>query len=161
MDGYVDGFPAWVKNGEHVKDIKNKSEGAIKKLQLGEDPLISVDLIPGSLKGVTFPKGDVVNIVHADIPCKEKHTALTFFIGQWFVENSGGEWCFVPALVDNPDLNLSFNVGVLVGRADQMWDATKAARSIIENSDNVDEFNLRIDFIEASVGIINSRYPLD
>lgn len=70
----------------------------------------------------------------SDLDSTERQELITYLLGCWYLDQVDGAWAFVPTLVEQPALYLSFGIGIETKQG-SMINVAESARQIIEGHD--------------------------
>lgn len=86
---------------------------------------------------------------------EEKLRVLVYLVGTWVVDNSGGQWCYVPMPTGNSDLYAKFGIGVKLRT--MYWNAAESARGIIDG----DDLDVKSEMLKADIRIATQLSDAD
>ncbi|MEX3505418.1 hypothetical protein [Corynebacterium sp. LK2510] len=117
-----------------LRKIDEEARALLAECQTRQGPLISPDLDVTNFYGVAFPRSSVERIRDSDLADDERQRLITYLLGCWYLDQVDGTWDFVPMLVDNPVLYLSFGLGVGTKNG-SMVNVAESAREVLEGGD--------------------------
>lgn len=117
-----------------LKKVDEESRALLAKFQTGKQALVPPDLDVTDFSGADFPRSSVEKIRDSELSSDERQRLITYLLGCWYLDQVGGEWFFVPMLVENPTLYLSFGIGIRTGQG-SMINVAESAREVVEGAD--------------------------
>lgn len=126
---------SWAGSYQHrLKKIGEEARAVLTKFQSEEPALLSPDLRVTDFSGTGFPGKTLEKIRESDLSHDERQRLITYLLGCWYLDQVEGEWAFVPMLVENPALYLSFGLGIKTGQG-SMMNVAESAREILDGAD--------------------------
>lgn len=117
-----------------LQKLDEESRAMLARFQTGENPLVHPDCDVADFSGSEFPRDSLMAIRDFDLDSTERQELITYLLGCWYLDQVDGAWAYVPMLVEQPALYLSFGVGIETKQG-SMINVAESAREIIEGHD--------------------------